>query len=361
MRVRVVSSFLLSLFLLVPSVLVVSADRGMIPVIPDVSIFEPGQKAIIAWNGHEEILILSTDVLSTYNTTTLEILPLPSIPKKIETASFESFNAVQELIWYHLPLGFRYDNATADVKVIFHEKIGMHDITVVQADNVSEFVGWVEEFLVQNGISQEVSLENFEFVIDDYMSRGLEVFVLDLVELSSDEKSVEPILYKFDTAFLYYPLLITSPLGGEGEIMLFLLTEGLVEDGYYPLGKAQYRYYGLNLSEPIQFRISNKELSTIDPSIAELFEDEAWMTALTYEGSLNALTEDITITEVTSIATGDLNVDGVVNIVDIAITATAFGSSPGHPRWNPMTDLNDDGTVDIADISIVAQDFGKTT
>ncbi|MEM3666844.1 MAG: hypothetical protein QW222_07180 [Candidatus Bathyarchaeia archaeon] len=34
----------------------------MIPIQPQVSVYEPGQKAIIAWNGTEEILILSTDV-----------------------------------------------------------------------------------------------------------------------------------------------------------------------------------------------------------------------------------------------------------------------------------------------------------
>ena len=35
------------------------------------------------------------------------------------------------------------DNATADVEVVFREKIGMHDITVVHAGNVSELVGWM--------------------------------------------------------------------------------------------------------------------------------------------------------------------------------------------------------------------------
>lgn len=344
--------------LTLPSVLVVSADRGMVPVIPGVSIYEPGQKAIIAWDGQEEILILSTDVSSTYNTTTLEILPLPSIPKKIEEASFESFNVVQELVWYHMPPAFGYRNETDDVKVIFHEKIGMHDITVVEAGNVSEFLRWMNEFLMKNGISQEVSLQNFELVIEDYMSRGFQFYVLDLVELSSEQKSVEPILYEFDTSFLYYPLLITSPVGGEGKIILFLLTEGLIQDGYYPLVKAHY--YGLAVSEPIQFRLSNEELSTINPSIAKLFEEKAWMTVLTYEGLLSTLTEDIAITEITTIAAGDLNLDGKVDIRDITVVAMAFGAKQGDERWDPRADLNGDKRVDIGDITIVASEFGKT-
>ena len=79
----------LSLILLIsfPSTL---ADMGGIPVTskPNVSIYEPGQKAIIAWNGTEEMLILSTDVNASEDTLALRILPLPSEPKTIETVSY---------------------------------------------------------------------------------------------------------------------------------------------------------------------------------------------------------------------------------------------------------------------------------
>jgi hypothetical protein len=36
---------------------VVYADRGSIPFRPNVKIFEPTQRALIAWNGEEEILL----------------------------------------------------------------------------------------------------------------------------------------------------------------------------------------------------------------------------------------------------------------------------------------------------------------
>jgi len=57
---------------------------------------------------------------------------------------------------------------------------------------------------------------------------------------------------------------------------------------------------------------------------------------------------------------GDINGDGTVDIKDIAIVAIAFGSFPGHPRWNPQADLYKDGKIDIRDIAIVARNFGKT-
>jgi hypothetical protein len=66
------------------------ADRGMIPIKSDVSVYEPGQKAIIAWNKGKEILILSTDVRASGETKVLEVMPLPSVPK-IEKGDLKSF------------------------------------------------------------------------------------------------------------------------------------------------------------------------------------------------------------------------------------------------------------------------------
>jgi hypothetical protein len=57
----------------------------------------------------------------------------------------------------------------------------------------------------------------------------------------------------------------------------------------------------------------------------------------------------------------DLNKDGVINIIDIAIVAKAFGATPQHPRWNSIADLDDNGIIDRVDISEVAKDYGKHT
>jgi len=55
----------------------------------------------------------------------------------------------------------------------------------------------------------------------------------------------------------------------------------------------------------------------------------------------------------------DLNNDGKVSIQDIALAAGAFGSYPGHPRWNPIADVNRDKTVNVVDIVLIAKNFGK--
>ncbi len=56
----------------------------------------------------------------------------------------------------------------------------------------------------------------------------------------------------------------------------------------------------------------------------------------------------------------DLNGDGTVNIVDIAIVATAFGTKPGDETWNELADMDGNKEINIVDVSMVAVDYGKT-
>jgi hypothetical protein len=55
--------------------------------------------------------------------------------------------------------------------------------------------------------------------------------------------------------------------------------------------------------------------------------------------------------------TVDINSDGIVNILDIAIVARAFGSTPGDLRWNPVADINSDNSINILDIELASEEF----
>jgi hypothetical protein len=55
---------------------------------------------------------------------------------------------------------------------------------------------------------------------------------------------------------------------------------------------------------------------------------------------------------------GDINQDGITDILDIAKAAKAFGSYPGHLRWDPSADINGDKRVDILDLATIAKQFG---
>jgi hypothetical protein len=55
---------------------------------------------------------------------------------------------------------------------------------------------------------------------------------------------------------------------------------------------------------------------------------------------------------------GDINGDGKVRVDDVYLAAEAFGSYPGHPRWEPAADLNGDGKIRVDDVYLVAINFG---
>lgn len=57
----------------------------------------------------------------------------------------------------------------------------------------------------------------------------------------------------------------------------------------------------------------------------------------------------------------DVNGDGIVDIRDLALVASLYGTSEGHSRYNPEVDLNENGKIEIYDIAMVARDFGKTS
>lgn len=281
------------------SIGLVGADRGMIPISIEASIYEPGQKAILAWNGQEEIMILSTDVSASKETLVLEILPLPSQPA-VEAAGFKSFNEIQTLMLREgLSLGHWGTEGEAQsrgVEIIFHEEIGAHNISVVRSTDTQQLVSWMNDFLAQSGVDKETTLLDFEPVVQDYMKRGYRYYVLDLITVSEEKGSVDPILYRFNSSFLYYPLVITAPVGGETQITLFLITEGKPQGSFFPLSRA--RYFTEDSWEHIEFLLSVGDLARIDIRIAEMFEDGAWLSVLKYDGEMKLLTKDLIVSDI---------------------------------------------------------------
>lgn len=309
----------------------VFADRGMISIstvpnviVPNVMVLEPGQKAIIAWNGQEEILILSTDVKANQSTLILELLPLPSNPKTIERVDFDLFIKLQQIFWNPI---LRYadsenmlqyveqGNLEKTVVVTFHEKIGTHDITVVRAENASELAIWINDFLRRNSVTNELSIQEYASLFEDYISRGFPYFALDLVEVSPEEKSIEPILYRFETSFLYYPLKISTLFSGNTKIKLFILTREVCDFFYYnrmvnPPWATSLVYVDENrtkayapanftwsLGEVYHYNLTDDKLRELDLRLESLFNGSAHLTMLEYTGALDIFTGDLIVRE----------------------------------------------------------------
>ena len=57
----------------------------------------------------------------------------------------------------------------------------------------------------------------------------------------------------------------------------------------------------------------------------------------------------------------DVNHDGGVDIVDVAIATSAFGTEPGDSRWNKEADMDGNDKINILDLAKIAVDFGRTS
>jgi len=280
---------------LIPSLIVLLtvsalADRGMVPL-SDALVYGPGQKAIVAWNGVEEILILSTDVYADRESSVLEILPLPSRPEYINATDLSPFEAIADLLPRVAAPGRGKSLGQGDVEVVFHEKIGSHDITVVRAQDAVALEDWVNGYLGKAGMKERISSKRLAGLVNRYIADGYPYFVLDLIDAKTEPKSVQPIIYRFRSPALYFPLRISTLASGTTDITIFAISKGPVFDRDLP-GSLSIARSG-SLKQPLRFRVGGSALRSIDPRIGSILGDAAWITVITYSGDIDALDADL--------------------------------------------------------------------
>lgn len=313
MRIKiffVITIFLCSLLMALP----LFADRGHVilegeNLTPNMSVYESAQNAVVAWNGREEILILSTDLKTEKKAKVLEFIPLPSKPSEIKELKENLFAFVDKIIQNHAPVSEDFlrgkngnspeTTGTSQVQIVMHEKVGPHDITVAYTKNSTEFIKWVKDFLKGQGIEYKTYFdEKFKPVVKNYMGQGIYYFVFDIVELDNTIKSTKPLMYKFPSGYLYYPLFVSTMGEGETNVNLFLLTYKKPDIwgtgtgfkcGFYTMdGIVSY-------NDPIKFKVTSGELQIIDERLKSHFNSssrDVWFTASHYKGSVKLLTKD---------------------------------------------------------------------
>ena len=256
------------------------ADRGSIPFRPNVKIFEPTQRALIAWNGTEEILLLSTDLRASEPTKVLEVIPFPSEPQ-VKEGNLEAFEEAVDIINRNLrrddakyvglgPGVPRRGGRRPAGEVTFHEKIGAHDITVTHVLDGDGFIAWVDNYLKTQGVENPTIPEPLKEVVNEYIEEGFSWFVFDVVELSNKVKTNDAIQYRFATDALYYPLKITRTESGQTTVELLILTPRLLSDfPALPRERIDLRH------DPV--RLTKRELKKIDKDMYELLGKESGM------------------------------------------------------------------------------------
>ncbi len=57
---------------------------------------------------------------------------------------------------------------------------------------------------------------------------------------------------------------------------------------------------------------------------------------------------------------GDVDSNGIVNMLDVYHIALHYGSAPGHPKWDPNCDVDGNNIINMMDLYIAALNFGET-
>lgn len=266
----------------------------MIPFDPNVEIFEPNQRAIIAWNGNEEILLLSTDVYSSESTMVLEVLPLPSEPV-VKKGKIETFMKLTSIINTKILNAYKKRNgdairhiATPGGVVTWHEQIGAHDISVIQLIDSVRFVDWVKNYLDSLDVRIDIITDKMAGLIEEYITDGFVWFVFDVITLGDMTVSNEPIQYRFTTDALFYPLKITKTAKGSTSIRLTVLTPTLLQNfPALPAKRIELKH------APVT--ITDIELKEVDEDMYELLQDYEKMKLRFWylEGDLESFDKDL--------------------------------------------------------------------
>lgn len=288
---------------------IVCGDGGIIGP-PHIYIQERAQNAIVAWNGTEEVFILSVDIQSSESSRVLRIIPLPSNPLSVTEGSFDSFTKLQEIVneklselWNNsrLPLDEGFGNLSPGspniVEVTFHDTLGVHNITIVKILDVSNFSSWAEDFAATAGLSITFS-SKFQSTVEEYLNDNISYFVFDIIDTTEEEHSINPIIYRFKTDFLYYPLKITAASDvGEtyARVNVFCIAKNRIKEEIFSnisfySSVGYYGYYGDYLSD---ITLTEDELMEISPEIYNLFKDDPILMSYEYTGYYSNLENDI--------------------------------------------------------------------
>lgn len=240
-------------------------DRGLIPFSPQVKLFEPRQRVMLAWDGQEEILLLSTDLRASEPTRILEVLPLPAEPQ-VKKGDVETFRKAVALINRKLQPVFKGRLPTAAKsagEVTFHKKIGAHDISVTRVRDTAGFIQWVENYLRSQGVRNPLISPAHKALIGEYLKDGYTWFVFDVVQVDAVPSTGEAIQYRFKSRYLYYPLRITRTAQGHTDIELLVLSPRLLTTfSGIPKSQVELRHPPVSLT-PAELRLLNPDMAAL--------------------------------------------------------------------------------------------------
>ena len=259
------------------------------------------QKAVVAWNGKTETMLLTSESVSVTgkDETTIGVVPLPGKVLDLKYVPQETLSKIESLLLEKLPekgrgvavmggLDALPQVPVADPYSVFVLKIDEFDKLAVRLNDKAKSV------LKQNvGIALS---EKNEKVLKRYFDNGFRYFMFDISPLFSEYRQKHAILVQFESSYAFYPLAVGA-INGTGRSVVELvvvtpedvrLSEGFEKE----LKNTETRSTILgNQSVDLTF----VELADIDAILFKLFEGTKTVKACKFMFSLkniNAFGDD---------------------------------------------------------------------
>jgi len=301
-------------------------------VLPDYEekVYLPNQKAVITWDGEEEVMILSTKIKTDNLANMAWVIPIPSkVKPEIEKGDIDIFYDLADLFRRDrkAPGFMGVEGPDKGVEVIEFKKVDIYDITTLKATDAGALVDWLNAngYIVPESVTpvfqEYCDQEDFYFIankinlankykdltitdedrvcakiVADYYEGYTRIdeqkiyWALEdmdgckeatfeavnvLVELA--QGIATPIKITFQPQVLFYPLKISSVNEGDTIVDVYVFSKDPVKD------KSEI----LSVSQMVKNTASRKEAYEQDYGISG-----DYITYLTYVGSLKDLKSD---------------------------------------------------------------------
>jgi hypothetical protein len=223
-----------------------------------------------------------------------------------------------------------------------------------------------EEITVKNNTSVTKTIR----IVVYYATRGYVLFPLENVVYAGDVWTIGPLGWY--SGFIGNYRVWTEIDGVKSHEVSYSLGEGnfVKTIPFHPNARIEYTKTGL-LSDKIPGWLiySHGATATLTVKLGWVGGAKGWGGAWLIDGAFNpnpvTLTVDHNITAQSLpgafspfLPLEDINLDGKVDMKDVLIVLNAYGSYPGHPKWNPLCDLIGDGNVDMKDVIRTIGAFG---
>ena len=217
-------------------------------VLPDYEekVYLPNQKAVISWDGEEEVMILSTKIKTDNLANMAWVIPIPSkVKPEIEEGNVEIFYDLASLFIKRgrtLGLGIFSGLEVSDkgVEVVEFKKVDIYDITTLKATDAGALVGWLNA----NGY---LVPENATSILQEYCDQEDFYFIANKINLANKyedsavgekEQALQelkqgiatPIKITFQPSQAFYPLKISSLNDGQVLVDVYVFSNTPVKD-----------------------------------------------------------------------------------------------------------------------------------